>query len=95
LADVVWEGQAVLGHVGSDSVCANAAVCQEFLQQIRRNRQPVVEWYLTGSQSFELVVMDPPGYCKQSSGQVLCSLLHHTPGPVSMQHRDIRCEWCG
>ena len=31
LADEVGEGQAVFGHVGSESVRTNAAVCQEFL----------------------------------------------------------------
>lgn len=40
---------------------------------------------LTGSQSFALVVMEPPGYCVHNSGQVLVWSLHQTSVAVSIR----------
>lgn len=39
---------------------------------------------LTASQSFADVVIEPPGYCVHSSGQVLVWSLHQTSAAVSM-----------
>lgn len=39
---------------------------------------------LTGSQSFAVVVMEPPGYCVHNSGQVLVWSLHQTSVAVSI-----------